>query len=249
VIERLHGRTVVVTGAASGIGASIARGAAAEGGTVACLDLDEDGAAGVAEGLPSALALGCDLTSLAAVEASFATVVDRLGRVDAVVHSAGGSRGEATPFLELDEAAWHRMVDRNLTSSFHCGLVAGRQLAQTGGGSIVLISSQLSQVVRPGLAHYSAAKGGVNQLVKGMALDLAPHRIRVNAVAPGPMSTPGNQAWFSRPEVQAEHARVIPLGRVGEPEETVGAVLYLMSDEASYTTGATLFVDGGYTIV
>ena len=246
---RLNGRTVVVTGAASGIGAAVARGVAAEGASVACFDLDVDGARAVADTLPSAFARGCDVTQLADMEASVAAAVDRLGPVDAFVNSAGGSQGQAVPFLELDEPTWHQMVDRNLTGSFHCGLVAARHLAANGGGAIVLISSQLSSVVRPGLSHYSAAKGGVNQLVKGMALDLAPYGIRVNAVAPGPTSTPGNRAWFSRPEVQAEHVRTIPIGRVGEAEESVGAVLYLISDEASFTTGATLFVDGGYTIV
>lgn len=246
---RLDGRVVVVTGAASGIGAAVARGAAAAGAKVACLDLDADGAGVVADSLPSAFAIGCDVTDLQSVEASFAAAVGHLGPVDALVNSAGGSQGQAVPFLELDERSWHRMVDRNLTGSFHCGLVAARHLVATGGGSIVLISSQLSLVVRPGLAHYSASKGGINQLVKGMALDLAPHRIRVNAVAPGPTSTPGNRSWFARPDVQAEHARTIPLGRVGEADESVGAVLHLISDEASYTTGAIIVVDGGYTIV
>lgn len=247
---RLEGRTVVVTGAASGIGAAVARGTAIEGAKVACLDIDDEGAKAVADSLPTGFGSGCDVTDLASVEASFAAAADRLGPLDGLVNCAGGSRGEAVPFLELDAHRWREMVDRNLTGSFHCGLVAARHLAATGGGgSIVLISSQLSRVVRPGLAHYSAAKGAVNQLVKGMAVDLAAHRIRVNAVAPGPTSTPGNQAWFSRPEVEAEHARTIPLGRVAEAEEVVGAVVHLLSDEASYTTGATLFVDGGYTIV
>lgn len=246
---RLQGRVVVVTGAASGIGAAVARGAAAEGALVACLDLDGVGAGAVAESLPSAYAAHCDVTQFADVEANFAAVLARLGRIDALVHSAGGSQGRTVPFLELDERSWHQMIDRNLTGSFHCGLAAARHLAGSGGGAIALISSQLSAVVRPGLAHYSAAKGAVTQLVKGMALDLAQYRIRVNAVAPGPTSTPGNRAWFSRPEIEVEHARNIPLGRVGQPEESVGAVLYLLSDDASYTTGATLFVDGGYTIV
>lgn len=246
---RLHGRVVVVTGAASGIGAAVARGAAAEGAQVACLDLDEAGARVVAETLPFAFAARCDVTQFADVEAGFAAVLGRLGRIDALVNSAGGSQGRAVPFLDLDEASWHQMMDRNLTGSFHCGLAAARHLAGSGGGAIVFISSQLSAVVRPGLAHYATAKGGVTQLVKGMALDLAPHGIRVNAVAPGPTLTPGNRAWFSLPEIEAEHSRNIPLGRVGRADESVGAVVYLLSDEASYTTGATLFVDGGYTIV
>lgn len=247
--KRLRGRTIVVTGAAGGIGAAVARGAADEGATVACLDIDEEGAAGVAETLPGGFATPCDVTDIADVERGLGRVVDECGPVDAVVNGAGGSRGEAVPFLDLDPGAWHRMVDRNLTGAFHCGLVFARHMAERGGGAIVLVSSQLSVVTRPGLAHYAAAKGGVGQLVRGMAVDLATHGIRVNAVAPGPTLTPGNAAWFTRPEVEAEHAERIPLGRVARPDEIVGAVLYLVGDEASYTTGTTLFVDGGYTIV
>ena len=246
---RLQGRNVVVTGAASGIGEAVARRASAEGARVACLDVNGDGAGAVAEGLDGAVAVACDVTDVTDVERSLATVLDALGSVDVLVTSAGGSRGEAVAFLDLDPATWHQMIDRNLTGTFYCALVYGRAIAANGGGAIVAISSQLSQVVRPGLAHYSAAKGGIAQLVKGMAVDLAPVGIRVNAVAPGPTQTPGNAAWFSRPEVEAEHARIIPLGRVARPDEIAGAVMHLASDEASFTTGATLLVDGGYTIV
>lgn len=247
--ERMAGRRVVVTGAAGGIGAAVAQRMAAEGARVACLDLDGPGVAAVAAGLPGAVALTCDVTRFEEVEASLAAVVERLGGVDVLVTCAGGSRGEAVPFLDLDPDTWHRMVDRNLTGTFYCGLAYGRHLASRGGGAIVLVSSQLGQVVRPGLAHYAAAKGGVAQLVKGMALDLAAAGVRVNAVAPGPTRTPGNESWFSQPEVAAEHARIIPLGRIAEPDEIAGAVVHLASDDASFTTGATLLVDGGYTIV
>ena len=246
---RLAGRTVAVTGAASGIGQAVARRAAAEGASVACIDLDLDGATAVAASLDDAMAVGCDVTQHADVQRSLADVLDRWSSVEVLVTSAGGSRGEAVPFADLDPDTWHRMIDRNLTGTFYCGLVYGRWMAERGQGSIVLISSQLGQVVRPGLSHYSAAKGAINQLVKGMAVDLAPAGVRVNAVAPGPTQTPGNAAWFGRSEVEADHARIIPMGRVALPDEIAGAVIHLASDEASFTTGATLLVDGGYTIV
>lgn len=247
---RLTDRVIAVTGAAHGIGAAVARGIAAEGARVACIDLDDEGARAMATELPDAVGMGCDVTDYDQVERAFANVVEWAGHLDGLVNNVGGSQGGATRFLELEPAAWHRMIDRNLTSAFYCSLVAARHIvASRDGGAMVLISSQLSVVARPGLAHYAASKGGVAQLVRGMAVDLAPHRIRVNAVAPGPTITPGTSQRFSLPEVEEELARSIPLGRPGRPAELAGAVVHLLGDEASYTTGATLFVDGGYTIV
>jgi gluconate 5-dehydrogenase len=148
----------------------------------------------------------------------------------------------------MDPQTWHHMIDRNLTSTFHTALVIARMMAADGGGSIVLVSSQLSVVVRPGLAHYSAAKGAINQLVRGMAVDLGSHGIRVNAIAPGPTITPGNAAWFSQPDVEQFHAELIPLGRPADPDEMWGGAVHLLSDESSFTTGAVLMIDGGYTL-
>lgn len=237
----------MVTGAAGGIGRALALGMAREGAAVACLDIDAEGAAAVAQEVGGP-AIACDVTDPDAVAGSLAQAVAALGGVDLLVANAGGSQGEVVPFLELDLGRWHTMLDRNLTGAFTCGLVYARHMAAAGGGAIVFTSSQLSELVRPGMAHYAAAKGGLRQLVKGMSLDLAPHGIRVNALAPGPTATPGTRAMFERPENVAFHQRRIPLGRVAEPEEMVGACVFLASDEASYVTGTTLFVDGGYTI-
>ena len=249
---RLEGRRAIVTGAAGGIGSALARGVAREGAMVACVDM-----AGAVEGVAAsiddvggeAISVTADLTDLEQVERMHAVALDAFGVVDLLIANAGGSRGEMIPFLELEPDAWRSMVDRNLTSVYYCSLVCARGMAARGGGSIVITSSQLSEVARPGMGHYAAAKGGVRQLVKAMAVDLAPHGIRVNAMAPGPTLTPGNRAMFERPEVAEANLRTIPLGRVADPEEMVGAVVYLASDEASFTTGATLFVDGGYTIL
>lgn len=256
--RRLANLVAVVTGAAGGIGAALARAAAAEGASVACLDLDGQGAQRIATSLiddgADAMAVHVDLVSFSAVEEALATVTTRWPRVHALFANAGGSRGEQVPFLDMDSSSWDHMMDRNLRTAFNSGRVfarhmADRHMADQGGGAIVYTSSQLSLVTRPGLAHYAAAKGGVAQLVKGMAVDLAPHGIRVNAVAPGPTQTPGNSAWFATADAQAEHQRLIPMGRVAQPSEIVGAAIYLASNEASFTTGATIVVDGGYTIL
>lgn len=242
---RLAGRTAVVTGAAGGIGAAIARAAGAEGARVACLDRDGQGAARTAAAIEGSVAVTVDLTDLEAVTAAFARVA-AAGPISVVFANAGGSRGEVTPFLDLDAEAWRTMLDRNLTTAFHTGLVGARHLAAGGGGAIVVTASQLSFVTRPGLTHYATAKAALLGLVRGMAVDLAPHGVRVNAIAPGPTETPGNRAWFAQTDVAAEHARLIPLGRIARPEEIAGAAIHLASDEASFTTGAVVAVDGGY---
>lgn len=215
---------------------------------VACIDVDGPGAAATASTLDGAIAVDCDLTDLAAVEAAGVAITECLGRIDGLVDAAGGSRSEARPFLEIDPAVWHTMIDRNLTTTFHTALVFARLMATEHVGSIVLVSSQLSGVARPGLAHYGAAKGAINQLVRGMAIDLSPLGIRVNAIGPGPTQTPGNATWFARPDIQEQHRRQIPLGRVAQPEEMAEAVVHLLSDELSYATGAILLINGGYTL-
>ena len=250
---RLAGRRAVVTGAAGGIGRALALGVAAAGASVVCADIDREGVEATARAVRAAGGaawhLACDLVELGGVEGLLAEAVERMEGADLLYANAGGSRGETTPFLELTPQSWRAMIDRNLTTAFNCGLVFARHMAPAGGGAIVFTSSQLSEVTRPGLAHYAAAKGALRQLVRSMAVDLAPHRIRVNAFAPGPTLTPGNREFFSRPQVREDNLRTLPLGRLAEPDEMVGAAVFLGSDEASYVTGATLMVDGGYTLL
>ena len=250
---RLEGKRAVVTGAAGGIGGAIARGLAREGAAVVCLDVEGELVGSVAESICAdghrAWGWRCDVTDPGEVDASAARSVEVMGGVDILCANAGGSRGETIPFLSLDLPTFRRMIDRNLTSVFLCCSAFGKRMAEQGGGAIVVTTSQLGEVVRPGMGHYASAKGAVKQLVKAMAVDLASSNIRVNAMAPGPTLTPGNREMFERPEVQEANLKTIPLGRIAEPEEMVGAVVYLASDEASFTTGATLLVDGGYTIL
>lgn len=249
----VSGKGVIVTGAGGGIGAAVAFGFAAAGARVACVDVDGESLDEVVQKLretgASATGMRYDVSDAAQMAELVPRCLEEIGTITTLVANAGGSRGEVVPFLQMTPGAWRQMIDRNLTSVFVSSQACAQEMAASGGGAIVVMSSQLSVVVRPGMAHYVAAKGAVTQLVKAMAVDLAPHGIRVNAVAPGPTQTPGNAAFFARTEVEEEHRRSIPLGRVARPEEIVGAVMHLASPEASYTTGATLIVDGGYTIV
>jgi len=246
---RLDGKCAVITGAAGGIGRAIARGFAREGARLVCLDINADGAMRLAREIgDSAMPVACDITDFVAVKQALADSVRFLGRVDLLMAVAGGSGDRPVPFLDLDLQTWEWMRSHNLDGNFNCGLLFARHMAANGGGAIIFTSSQLAEVVRPGLAHYSAAKGGLKMLVKGMAVDLAEHGIRVNALAPGTTSTDSARTYYSRPDVLEANKRLTALGRMAEPEEMVGAAVFLASDEASYVTGATIMVDGGYTL-
>ncbi|MPZ87606.1 MAG: SDR family oxidoreductase [Nitriliruptorales bacterium] len=251
--RRFEDKVAVVTGAGGGIGRALALGIAAEGAAVACLDISADDAATTAAAARDfgvgAVAQTCDV----AVESELVAAVERvdreLGPIDVLLANAGGSRSESVPFLELTMDRWQTMVDRNLTSAFVSCLVVGRHMAEHGGGAIVVVSSQLGEVVRKHMAHYCAAKGGVKQLIRAAAVDLIGHGIRVNGIAPGPTMTPGTRELFERPEVAEANRRFIPLGRIAESHELVGGALYLASEAAAFAVGTTLVIDGGYTIV
>ena len=249
---QLLNRHVVVTGAGRGIGEALALAISAAGARVTCLDIDGKSAAATAAAIVQrggrSAAVACDHTSMSSVEASLKSSVDGLGPVSVLVANAGGAAGERTPFFQMTEQAWKRMIDRNLTGPFNVGLVYGRYLAENGGGSMIFTSSISSEVVFPELMHYNAAKGGVKMLVRSLAVELAPFKVRVNAVAPGPIVTPGNRDLITTPEANEKMRQDIPLGRPGQPHEIAGAVIYLASDAASFVTGSTITVDGGYSL-
>lgn len=246
-------KTAVVTGAARGIGEALALGAHRAGYAVVCCDIDGDGAARTATCIDSeggtALGVATDVTNVVQVRTMVDAALELTGRIDVLFSNAGGSRGGLVPFLEISQDEWVSTLELNLSSGFYVGQAVARHMAANGGGAIVYTSSQLSSVTVTGLAHYCSAKGGLAQLVRAMALELAPVGVRVNAIAPGPTETPGISEALRSEDVRERHRRTIPMGRVGQPEEMVGAALYLASDAASFTTGTTVFVDGGYTIV
>ena len=246
---RVEGRVVLVAGAGGGIGSAGAEGLAREGAAVVCTDIDAAAAEAVAAriraagGRASAFAL--DVRDRAAVDDAVTAAVRTFGRLDVLVDCAGVSHGGN--FLDLDHGEWERVVAVNLTGMFHLGQAAARQMVrQGGGGSIINVTSQLAEVARPERAAYVASKGGGRSLTHAMALDLAPHGIRVNAMAPGPTLTGLTRASYADPERRRATIAQIPLGRLGDPQDLVGAILFLASDESRWMTGSTLTVDGGY---
>ncbi|MBI3966454.1 MAG: SDR family oxidoreductase [Chloroflexi bacterium] len=245
---RLQDRISIVTGAGRGIGRAIALGFAREGAGVVIADLDPDAATSVAGEVRSlgrpALAVEVDVTQRAQVEAMVERAVAELGRVDVLVSNAGISLRQH--FLELTEEVWDRVLGVNLKGVFLCGQAAARQMAKTGGGAIINIASQRAEAPDLNQAPYAASKGGVRTLTKAMALDLAPHGIRVNAIGPGPVLTDLNRHRLAEPGEQERFLRRLPLGRIGDPDDIAGPAIFLASDEARWVTGHTLFVDGGW---
>lgn len=241
-------RVAVVTGGGSGIGAAIVDRLASSGAVVAVVDLDEVAANQVVDRLGGrrAAAFVCDVSSGDDTRRAVADVVAEFGRVDYLVNNAGILTRR--DFLDLPEDEWDRVLDVNLKGQYLVGQAVARALTEQGHqGAIVNISSTAAEIV-VSRAHYVASKGGVRQLTKVMAAELGPRGIRVNAVAPGTILTPMNADRLSNIEVMRTEKDRIPLGRVGTPPEVAAAVEFLLSDDASYITGTTLVVDGGYTV-
>src|SRR6516164_4286829 len=248
-MSRVEGKVVLVAGAGGGIGGAGAEGLAREGAAVVCADIEAAAAEATAARIQATggrvIAMALDVRDRAAVDAAVAAAVREFGRLDVLLDCAGVSHGRN--FLDLDHGEWERVIAVNLTGMFHLGQAAARQMVrQRGGGSIINVTSQLAEVARPERAAYVASKGGGRSLTHAMALDLAAHGIRVNAIAPGPTLTGLTQASYSDPERRQATIALIPLGRLGDPQDLVGAILFLASDESRWATGSTLTVDGGY---
>jgi glucose 1-dehydrogenase len=253
---RLGGKNAIISGAGSGIGRAIAVGFAAEGAGVVVADIIADRAlsttAQIREAGGKAEAVTADVSRRPEVEKILEAALASFQRIHILVSVAGIAT--VRPFLELPEAEWDEIMAVNLKSQYLCGQIVGRHMAERGGGSIINVTSQLADVAQPMSAHYQASKGGGKMLTKSMALDLVQFNIRVNALAPG-LTDGGDQSWMDtergrawRPHREKLHER-IPMHRAARPEEMVGAAVFLASDEASYVTGSTLLVDGGYLAI
>jgi NAD(P)-dependent dehydrogenase (short-subunit alcohol dehydrogenase family) len=245
----LEGKVAIVTGGGTGIGRAIALALAEAGASVmVCgprIDACEETCQEITNRFGSkTMASLCDVRVKAEIEATVHNVLDRLGRIDILVNNAGVTSNFHV--LDLPETEWDRVIDTNLKGSFLFSQAAGRVMAQSGGGVIINIGSQLGEVARPNKAHYVSSKGGIRMLTKALALDLAPHGIRVNNVAPGPVDTELAAPLLKDPVARAAALSRLPIGRIGQPGDIAGAVVFLASDSASFITGTTLVVDGGY---
>jgi NAD(P)-dependent dehydrogenase (short-subunit alcohol dehydrogenase family) len=251
-IERfsLAGKVAAVTGASRGIGRAIALGFAEAGADVAVAARSEDDLETLAKEIDSlgrrALVVRTDVTNREDVENLLDRTVSELGGIDVLVNNAGGSNF-TSPLVGLRPAGWDKLLRLNLDSVFHGTQLAAQKMLEHGGGSIIQISSVAGIEGAPGLSPYSAAKGGVRLFSQAVAKELAGSGVRVNVIAPGWIETPLND-WMTKDQsiLQTIEA-MIPMGRIGQADEIVGAAIFLASDASSFVTGSTLVVDGGQT--
>ncbi len=245
---KLEGKTAVVTGAGSGFGAGIARRFAREGARVICVDIDEGAARSIASSLDgiSGVPLACDIADRGSYAAMVEAALAQAGGFDIIVNNAALSQ-KPSRIAKMPEAELDRMLAVNVKSFYHMAVHALPVLRKRGGGTVINIASVTAMRPRPGMAWYQATKAAVVSLTQTMAAELAPDKIRVNAIAPAVGMTPMLRAMFA-PEDQAGVDRVIatiPLGRLCEPDDVAGAAVYLASEDAIFVTGVVLPVDGG----
>jgi 2-hydroxycyclohexanecarboxyl-CoA dehydrogenase len=247
---RLEGKVALVTGGASGIGAATARRLAAEGARVAIADLDEEGSRGVAAEIDG-VAVAMDVSDVASVQAGVGAAVEALGPVDVLVNNAGTDRFAF--FVNTDPELWDFVLGVNLRGTIAVTHAVLPSMQERGGGAIVNVASEAGRVGSAGSAVYSAAKAGVIGFTRTIARESARFKVRVNAVAPGPIDTPLLNAAAEIYGELGERLRQgmidsTALRRIGRPEEVAATIAYLASDDASYVTGQTVNVSGGLSM-
>jgi glucose 1-dehydrogenase len=258
-VKVLAGQKALVTGANSGIGEAVAIALGQAGADVVVnYVVGEDRANAVAEGIRRsgvrAFAHRADVSQEDQVQAMFARAIAELGTIDILINNAGLQRD--APFHEMTLAQWDAVIGVNLTGQFLCAREAIREFRRRGvvqavscsAGKIICISSVHEIIPWTGHANYAASKGGILMMMKTLAQEVAPQRIRVNGVAPGAIRTPINTAAWNTPEAYRKLMTLVPYKRIGEPEDIARAVVWLASDQSDYVVGASLFVDGGMTL-
>jgi glucose 1-dehydrogenase len=258
-LKPLKNQKALVTGANSGIGEACALALGAAGADVVVNyhsnPAEADRVVNAIEAKGSkAIAVRADVSREDEVQAMFAEMLRRFGTIDILVNNAGLQRDAA--FHEMSLEQWNTVMATNLTGQFLCAREAVREFLRRGvvpeissaAGKIICMSSVHEVIPWAGHVNYAASKGGVMQLMKSMAQELAPKKVRVNSIAPGAIKTPINRAAWEKPEAEAELLKLIPEGRVGVPEDVARAAVWLATDASDYVTGTTLFVDGGMTL-
>jgi NAD(P)-dependent dehydrogenase (short-subunit alcohol dehydrogenase family) len=246
---KLEDRVAIVTGAAQGIGRAIALGLAREGAHVVVADIQADKAAQTSEEIKGlgrrSIPLRVDVSRLADLSMLVDKTIEAFGTIDILVNNAGIAL--PTPFLETTEEAWDRIMNINVKSAFFCSQFVARVMVERRRGKIVNLASTSSFVAGRQEVPYAISKAGVRMLTAAASAELAPYNVNVNAIAPGLIRTALTEKHF--PSAEALEARVkakAPIGRPGTPDDLVGAVVFLCSDDAEYVTGHTLVVDGGW---
>jgi glucose 1-dehydrogenase len=247
---RLKDKVALVTGASSGIGKAIAQRFAREGAHVIVNyrpggKTDAETARSEAQSYSEkSIALAADVSNREQVESMMATIVAQFGRLDIAVNNAGIESQK--PFLEITDEQWNRVLGVNLYGAFVVSQCAARQMVKQGeGGKLIYISSVHEDIPFPQYTDYCASKGAIRMMMRNLAMELAPHKINVNNIAPGAIATPINQSVLENPVAYRNAVSEIPWGRFGKPEEVAGVAAFLASDDAAYVTGSTYYVDGG----
>ena len=246
---RMQDKVVIVTGSSTGIGAACVRRLVQEGARVVATDIVADkGAALIDElraGGASVAFLAGDAASVEHISALVQLALDQFGRIDGCICSAGIAPND--DFLSLPLERFERVMSVNLTGPFLLGQAVAREMVKTGGGAIVNVTSTSARLGGPQQAAYCASKAGLDGLTRAMAVALAPHQIRVNALAPGPTKTALAEAVWERDEIILPIISRTPLGRFSDPSEQASVAVFLLSEDASFMTGETVYVDGGRT--
>ncbi len=253
-MQRFENTTVLVTGGGGGIGSALCHRFAAEGARVAVLDRAPDAAAKVADEIGAAsgtaLAFACDITDRAAVDAAVAQVTEQFGPIDVLVNNAGWDL--FVPFLDTVPDDWSRLIDINLVGALHMHHAILPSMVEQGSGRVVNISSDAARVGSSGEAVYAACKAGLIAFSKTLAREHSRHGITLNVVCPGPTDTAllatVTDTAANPEKLREAFRRAIPLGRLGEPDDLAGAVLFFASSDASFVTGQVLSVSGGLTM-
>ncbi|ESZ23642.1 MULTISPECIES: SDR family oxidoreductase [unclassified Mesorhizobium] len=245
----LEGRVALVTGSGQGIGFALARGLAGHGASIVLNGRDTARIDSAVEKLRDvgfkAHASVFDVTDFQAVNADIARIEAEIGAIDILINNAGVQF--RAPLEDFPEEQWERLFKTNVSGAFHVGKAVARHMIPRGKGKIINIGSVQSELARPNIAPYTATKGAIRNLTRGMCADWARYGLQINAIAPGYFRTEMNQALVDNPEFSAWLEKRTPAGRWGNVDELIGAAVFLASDASSFVNGHTLYVDGGMT--